>query len=67
MLYLLGTIRITASFKELEPFKHNIPVYYKGFRLGKTTQIHPGEDYQTTLIDMRIKNKGVKLPTLKNL
>ena len=28
MLYLLGTIRITARFKELEPFKHNIPVYY---------------------------------------
>lgn len=62
MFYLLGTIRITARFKELEPFRHNIPVYYKGFRLGKTTKIHPGEDYQTTLIDMRIKNKGVQLP-----
>lgn len=62
MFYLLGTIKITAKFKELEPFRHNIDVYYKGFRLGKTTKIRPGEDYQTTLIDMRIKNKGVQLP-----
>lgn len=62
MFYLLGTIKITAKFKELEPFRHNISVYYKGFRLGKTTKIRPGEDYQTTLIDMRIKNKGVQLP-----
>ncbi|MBE7711250.1 MAG: hypothetical protein E7Z92_03820 [Cyanobacteria bacterium SIG31] len=62
LFYLLGTIKITARFKELEPFKHNISVYYKGFRLGKTTKVHPGDDYQTTLIDMRIKNKGIQLP-----
>ena len=62
MFYLLGTIKITASFKQLEPFRHNINVYYKGFRLGKTTKVHPSDNYQTTLIDMRIKNKGVQLP-----
>ena len=62
LFYLLGTIKITAKFKELEPFRHNISVYYKGFRLGKTTKVRLGDDYQTTLIDMRIKDKGVKLP-----
>ena len=62
MFYLLGTIKITARFRELEPFRHNISVYYKGFRLGKTTKVHPGEDYQKTMIDMLIKNKGVQLP-----
>ena len=62
LFYLLGTIKITARFHELEPFRHNISVYYKGFRLGKTTKIRPGTDYQTTLIDMRIKNKGIQLP-----
>jgi ABC-type transporter Mla subunit MlaD len=62
IFYLLGTIKITARFHELEPFRHNVSVYYKGFRLGKTTKVHPGEDYQTTLIDMRIKDKGIKLP-----
>ncbi|MBQ4114972.1 hypothetical protein IJD34_06165 [bacterium] len=62
VFYLLGTIKITARFKELEPFRHNIPVYYKGFRLGSTTKVHPGEDYRTTLIDMRIKSKNLQLP-----
>ena len=62
VFYLLGTIKITARFKELEPFRRNIPVYYKGFRLGSTTKVHPGEDYRTTLIDMRIKSKNLQLP-----
>lgn len=62
LLYLLGTMKVTARFEELEPFKHNIPVYYKGFKLGSTTNIRPGKDYQSTLIDMRIKKKGIKLP-----
>ena len=62
IFYLLGTIKITARFQELEPFRHNISVYYKGFRLGKTTKIRPGKDYQSTLIDMRIKDKNLKLP-----
>ncbi len=62
LFYIIGTIRITAEFSELEPFKHNIPVYYKGFKLGNTTKIKPGADYQTTLVDMRIKYKGIQLP-----
>ena len=62
LFYLLGTLKITARFHELEPFRQNISVYYKGFRLGKTTKIRPAKDYQATLIDMRIKTKGVQLP-----
>lgn len=62
IFYLLGTIRITAQFEELEPFKHNLPVYYKGFRLGKTTKIYPSDNYIITNVDMRLKDKDLHLP-----
>lgn len=62
LFYLLGTIRITAQFEELEPFKHNLPVYYKGFRLGKTTKVYPSDNYIITNVDMRLKDKDLHLP-----
>lgn len=62
LLYLLGTIRITAQFEELEPFRHNLPVYYKGFRLGKTTKVYPSDNYLITNVDMRLKDKDLHLP-----
>lgn len=62
LLYLLGTIRITAQFEELEPFRYNLPVYYKGFRLGKTTKVYPSDNYLITNVDMRLKDKDLHLP-----
>lgn len=62
IFYLLGTIRITAQFEELEPFHSNLPVYYKGFRLGKTTKIYPSDNYIITNVDMRLKSKDLHLP-----
>lgn len=62
VFYLLGTIKVTAHFEELEPFPNNLPVYYKGFRMGRTVKIYPGENYRTTYIDMRLKNKNLHLP-----
>ena len=63
LFYVIGTTKITVCFKELEPFKHNIPVYYKGFKLGHTTKIYPGKDYKTTMVDMRILLKNLELPS----
>ena len=62
LINIIGQIKITADFEELEPFKHSLPVYYKGFKLGHTVKVYPGPDYQTTRVDMKIKMKGLKLP-----
>lgn len=62
LIYLLGQIKITVDFKELEPFKHSLPVYYKGFRLGHTTKVYPGPNYQSTRVDLKIRLKGLELP-----
>lgn len=62
LFFIIGQINVTAEFKELEPFKHKLPVYYKGFKLGHTTRVHPGADYTTTLVDMRLRMKDLELP-----
>lgn len=62
LIYLAGQIKITVDFKELEPFRHSLPVYYKGFRLGHTTKVYPGPNYQSTRVDMKIRLKGLELP-----
>lgn len=62
LFYLIGTIRVTAQFEELEPFRSNLPVYYKGFRLGKTTKVYPSDNYLITNVDMRLKSKDLHLP-----
>lgn len=61
-LYIFGHTRITAEFKELEPFRHRLPVFYKGFLIRHTTKVYPGPDYTTTRIDMRIRLKKLSLP-----
>lgn len=62
VFYLLGTIKVTARFEELEPFPNHLPVYYKGFKMGRTVKVYPGKNYMTTHIDMRLKNKNLHLP-----
>lgn len=62
LYYFLSTIKITAQFNELEPFRNHLPVYYKGFKLGHTVKVYPSKDYVTTYIDMRIKRNGARLP-----
>ncbi len=62
IIYLMGQIRITVDFKELEPFKGSLPVFYKGFKLGHTSKVYPGPDYQSTRVDLKIRLKNLKLP-----
>ena len=62
IIYIIGQIRITVDFKELEPFKGSLPVFYKGFKLGHTSKVYPGPDYQSTRVDLKIRLKNLELP-----
>lgn len=67
LFYLASQIKITAEFHELEPFKHSLPVYYKGFKLGHTAKVYPGPDFTTTRVDLKIRLKGLELPANTNV
>ena len=62
LFYIIGTTKITIHFKDLEPLKEHLPVYYNGFKLGHTTGIYPSKDYKSTMVDIRIVLKKLKLP-----
>lgn len=62
LFYILGTTKITIHFEDLEPLKQHLPVYYKGFKLGHTTKVYPDKDFRTTLVEIRIVMKNLKLP-----
>ena len=62
IMYTMYNMRVTAVFKELEPFPKNINVYYKGFKFGRTVRVYPSEDFQTTYVDMILNIKGINLP-----
>lgn len=62
LFYILGTIKITIHFEDLEPLKQHLPVYYNGFKLGHTTSVYPSKDYKSTMVDVRIVLKNLELP-----
>lgn len=62
LFYILGSTKIIIHFEDLEPLKQHLPVYYNGFKLGHTTKIYPDKDYKSTLVDIRIILKHLKLP-----
>lgn len=58
----LAFLNIIVKFDELEPFEKQMNVYYKGFKIGKTTRIYPDENYQNTYIKLKIAPHNIKLP-----
>ncbi len=62
LFYILGQIRVTVDFQELEPFRHSLPVYYKGFKLGHTVKVYPSPDFHTTRVDLKLRLKELELP-----
>lgn len=54
--------RIEAEFTELEPFSAHMPVYFKGFKIGKVTKIVPVNDYTATRMHIALYPKDLKLP-----
>lgn len=54
--------QITAEFTELTPFSKNMPVYYKGFKVGKTVKIKPNKEYTATRIKIILFPHDLILP-----
>ena len=59
---MLTNIYITIQFDELAPFETNMPVYYKGFRVGRIRSIKPDKDFKHTLVKVVLDYKDLKLP-----
>jgi len=53
---------IKAEFTELAPFQKKMPVYFKGFKIGKVTKIVPKDDFTTTLMYVTLFPENVSLP-----
>ena len=55
-------MHLFAKFKELRPLHSNIPVYYKGIVIGKTTGKKHSSDGEHTLIKMILYPNKLMLP-----
>lgn len=53
---------IRAKFTELGPMYSSMPVYYKGFKIGKTKDINPSEDYKYTVVKIILYPEKLSLP-----
>jgi ABC-type transporter Mla subunit MlaD len=53
---------ITACFSELGPISRSMPVYYKGFRIGKTDRIMPSPDFKTSSVRLIFNSDMSLLP-----
>ena len=70
LIFLLGyfifrqfiCMHLFAKFKELRPLHSNIPVYYKGIVIGKTTGKKHSSDGEHTLIKMILYPNKLMLP-----
>ena len=61
-IHNIYNLRVTAVFEDMEPFPHNLNIYYKGFKLGRSIRVHPSKDFTTTQVDMVLKAKDLSLP-----
>lgn len=62
LLHVATTKTIIVEFDSLEPFKKWIPVYFKGFRLGRVSKVYPTEDFTATRVELHIHHKALRLP-----
>lgn len=53
---------IIAKFSESGPLYVNMPVYYKGYKIGRVEKIKLSSDYKYTLVKMALYPKDPKLP-----
>lgn len=53
---------LTVEFNDARPVRNKIPVYYKGYRIGKVEKIRPNDNFQTTLVTIVLYPKNLKLP-----
>ncbi len=56
-------LHVTVKFDDLEPFEKQMNVYYKGFKIGKTSKIYPDKNYESTYIKLKLQPRNIKLPS----
>lgn len=58
----LAFLNILVKFDDLEPFEKQMNVYYKGFKIGKSTKIYPDKNYTNTYLKLKIFPNDINLP-----
>lgn len=53
---------IKAEFTELTPFSSKMPVYFKGFKIGKVTKIEPKDDFTATQMHITLFPEQIRFP-----
>ncbi len=53
---------IKAQFSELAPFSKKMPVYFKGFKIGKITKIEPKDDFTSTIMKITLFPEKINFP-----
>jgi len=53
---------ITIKFTQSGPLYKNMPVYFRGYKIGQTLDINPSKDYKNTLVKVWLYPKEMKLP-----
>ena len=51
-----------ARFKELGPLSSHMPVYFRGYKVGKTMKVSPADNYQYTIVKIRVFPRDLKIP-----
>lgn len=54
---------LTVVFMDARPVRNKIPVYYKGYRIGKVEKIKPGDDFKSTMVTIVLYPKNLRLPS----
>ncbi len=62
MIHAAKQTHIKAEFTELAPFSSKIPVYFKGFKIGKVTKIEPKDDFSSTLMYVTLFPEKLAFP-----
>ena len=63
-IYRLRTYTyLVVEFNDARPVRNKIPVYYKGYRIGKVEKIQPSKDFKSTLVTIVLYPADLKLPS----
>lgn len=62
LIYLLGHTKVVVNFEDLQPFNHILPVYFKGFKLGHTAKVYLAPDFNSTIVELKLRLKDIRLP-----
>lgn len=54
---------INAEFTSSRPVKNKIPVYFKGYRVGKVEKITLSPDFKSTMVTIVLYPSNIKLPS----